>query len=224
MKSKVLIADDSTTIQKFVRMTLSKLDLDLFAVASLVEAKAVVQQDRPNVLIVDSCLPGVVGADQIKELRREAGNVPTIVLVGSFEGASTDELAAKGLDNIVRKPFEPPVLTNLLFALLEGAETVASVPTSLSQRPANTSIKSLEPDFSGIPLPGPLAEPAGESDADLIVKSQLESMLATKEGAKIFRKSIEDYCDRHFAALAREVIQQEVRRLIDDRSRHSVDN
>jgi hypothetical protein len=40
----------------------------------------------------------------------------------------------------------------------------------------------------------------------------------------LVRKAIEDYCERHFNTLAREVITNELRRLAEEKARHLVDN
>ena len=38
------------------------------------------------------------------------------------------------------------------------------------------------------------------------------------------RQAVEDYCERHFKSLAREVLTSELRRLADEKARHLVDN
>ena len=221
MNAKILVADDSTTIQKFIRMTLSKFDLAIFPATSLVESEAVVKQERPQVLLVDSCLPGVSGAQDINQLRDLAGGVPVIVLVGSFEGTPIEELQAKSLENIIRKPFEPSSLTDLLFSLIDRD---GGVVPGASQGEGEDPIGSLGADFSGIPLPNRPISPPRDSVEELIMKNELESNLEVDNITQLIKKTVEEYCDRHFATLAKEVIQAEIRGLIDERSRHSVDN
>ena len=41
--------------------------------------------------------------------------------------------------------------------------------------------------------------------------------------ARLVREAVEEYCNRHFAELARSIITTELRRLADDRARHLVD-
>ena len=40
---------------------------------------------------------------------------------------------------------------------------------------------------------------------------------------ELVRKAVEEYCDRHFKSLAKEVIASELRRLADEKARHLVD-
>ena len=214
MKAKVLIADDSTTIQKFIRMTLSKFDLSLYGTTSLTEAKAVVRQDKLDLMLIDSCLAGVKSAEEIIELQSAAGGVPVIVLVGSFEGTPAEELRAKGLEHIIRKPFDPAVLTDLVLKVLQGFDAEGS----------NAQVGSLSHDLSGIPLPDTETSLPRDDLEELIMKNEIESRMELDEITELVRNTVSQYCEKHFRAIAKEVIQSEIKSLIAEQERHSIDN
>lgn len=63
---------------------------------------------------------------------------------------------------------------------------------------------------------------AGSSGSDS-ESGNLESTVSKLLPALV-REMLEDYCERHFKSLARDVIATELRRLADEKARHLVDN
>lgn len=107
MKSHVLIVDDDEMIQMMVAF-LSKDGLNLRAtqVATAQEMNTVLKNDQVDLIVLDLNLPdedGLVLARQIKRYR----DVPILVLTGDEKKETLIAALELGVDDFVRKPFDP---------------------------------------------------------------------------------------------------------------------
>ncbi|MGA2191911.1 MAG: response regulator [Nitrospirota bacterium] len=101
---KVLIVDDETAIQRFLRNALSGDEFSLHEAGSGAEALAATISLRPDLIILDLGLPDMDGIEVIRRLR-EWSKIPVIVLsVREQEGEKVLALDA-GADDYVTKPF-----------------------------------------------------------------------------------------------------------------------
>ena len=87
MSSKILLADDSITIQKVIGIIFAGDEYELIIVdngsAALVKALA----NTPDILLVDAVMPGMTGYEVCEEFRREPSlkHTPILLLTGAFE-------------------------------------------------------------------------------------------------------------------------------------------
>ena len=130
MTHRVLVADDSTTIQKVIKIAFARHSLELVEAASYTEALSLSARRRPQLLIVDATLPGTRGPQDIQKLRDEAGGVPVILFVGSYDAVDEEAFRAVGIYNILRKPFDSVQLVQTVEDLLQLS------PTKRDQQPA----------------------------------------------------------------------------------------
>lgn len=108
MSIKILLADDSITIQKVVGIIFGGEDYTLTVVDN---GKAAVEKARelnPDVLLIDALMPGMSGYEVCEAVRATPAlaTKPILLLTGSFE--PFDETKAKncGADDFLAKPFE----------------------------------------------------------------------------------------------------------------------
>jgi CheY-like chemotaxis protein len=108
MSIKILLADDSITIQKVVGIIFGGEDYSLTVVDN---GKAAVEKARelnPDVLLIDALMPGMSGYEVCEAIRATPAlaSKPILLLTGSFE--PFDETKAKncGADDFLAKPFE----------------------------------------------------------------------------------------------------------------------
>jgi CheY-like chemotaxis protein len=126
MVCRILVADDSSTIQKVIRIGLAALQTDIKPAGSLMEASKAVDQGGFDLIIADAGLTGVSAASDFVDLANRAGRVPLIILMGSYEAVKEADLRAVGISHIIKKPFPPGELPKLV----EQLSTTAKVPTS----------------------------------------------------------------------------------------------
>lgn len=139
MVCRILVADDSATIQKVIRIGLAAVPSDIKAAGSYVEALKVIEQGTLDLIIADAGLPGVSIAGDFKKLSERAGQIPIIILMGSYEAVRESDLRAVGLTHIIKKPFPPSELPQLV-------QNLTGFPQRVSTQAPKTAPTTTEQD------------------------------------------------------------------------------
>ena len=125
-KRKLLLADDSVTIQKVVNLTFADEGIEVITVGDGDAAMQKFVEDKPDLVMVDVNMPGPDGyriCEMIKQ-NDETKHIPVILLVGSFEPFDEDEARRVGADDYLTKPFQSiRQLINKVSDLLDSQET-----------------------------------------------------------------------------------------------------
>jgi len=108
MSRKILLADDSLTIQKVVELTFAETDYEVIAVSSGDELLERLPEAQPDIVICDVIMPGRDGYDVCQEIKSgpDTLHLPVILLTGTFEPFDRDRALAAGCSEIITKPFE----------------------------------------------------------------------------------------------------------------------
>ncbi|MEO8505826.1 MAG: response regulator [Acidobacteriota bacterium] len=129
MSKKILLADDSVTIQKVVELTFMDEGVTVVAVGNGSDAIARLAEVNPDVVIADVHMPGASGYEVASKAKAWRPSVPVLLLVGTFEPFSKEEFAACGANASMKKPFDSQELLREVTAMLamsgEGATVVA---------------------------------------------------------------------------------------------------
>jgi len=131
MGKKILLADDSITIQKVIELTFSDEDFEVVTVGNGRLAVEKVQDVRPDLVLCDIIMPekdGYEVCDFIKKTPSLA-HIPVLLLTGAFEPFDQDRANRVGCDGFLAKPFEPQTLIAKVKDLLSQAGTRTVVPT-----------------------------------------------------------------------------------------------
>lgn len=107
-KRKLLLADDSVTIQKVVNLTFADEGIEVITVGDGDSAMEKISQLSPDVVLADVHMPGLSGY-QICEIVRDnpaTRDLPVVLLVGSFEPFDENEAARVGANAFLTKPFQ----------------------------------------------------------------------------------------------------------------------
>jgi CheY-like chemotaxis protein len=107
-KRKLLLADDSVTIQKVVNLTFADEGIEVITVGDGDSAMEKISQLSPDVVLADVHMPGLNGY-QICEIVRDnpaTRDLPVVLLVGSFEPFDENEAARVGANAFLTKPFQ----------------------------------------------------------------------------------------------------------------------
>jgi ribonuclease P protein subunit RPR2 len=118
----MLVVDDDAALRLLLRTTLAADEFDVEEASSASEAIALARFRRPDVVILDVGLPDGDGLEICRQLKRPSHeDSPTVVLL---TGADTIERAAveAGADALLRKPFSPLELLDLLDRLAAGSD------------------------------------------------------------------------------------------------------
>ena len=155
MAKRILLADDSITIQKVVELTFSDGDYEVTAVNNGAKAVLKLAEMRPDIILSDIIMPEKNGYEVCEYVKShpEFRTIPVVLLTGTFEPFDPDRADKAGCDAVVTKPFESQSLIHKVEELIEAARSNA--PTAPS--PAMS-----EPMPSG---PSPWTEEAAKPSA-----------------------------------------------------------
>lgn len=120
MAYKLLLADDSITIQKVVELVLAEEDFQIKSVSNGEDALNLLDTFKPDIVLADIEMPKVNGYNLCEKIKKNpsTSHVPVILLAGAFEPMD-EELARKvGADDSVIKPFESQELISKINAAL----------------------------------------------------------------------------------------------------------
>jgi CheY-like chemotaxis protein len=129
---KILLADDSLTIQKVVELTFSDSEYDLLCVPNGQRALEKVAEESPDLILADVVMPEKNGYEVCEAIKSNpaTARIPVILLSGTFEPFDRERAERLGCDAIVSKPFDSQQLLRQVEALLARApEDVPSTAT-----------------------------------------------------------------------------------------------
>lgn len=124
MGYKVLLADDSITIQKVIGIIFANEEYELSVVDNGNSALEKASEIRPDVILVDALMPGKSGYEVCREVRRNESlkDIPLLLLVGAFEPFDEEKARDSGADDHISKPFESQLLVEKVKKLIEIGE------------------------------------------------------------------------------------------------------
>jgi CheY-like chemotaxis protein len=111
-KKRVLIIDDSLTIQEMVKEALTPLDLNMETADDGYEGISRAQDNVPDLVILDVMMPGIDGYKTCSSLRKQFGSrkVPIIMLTAKDGTFSLIKGKMYGATDYMTKPFDPKEL------------------------------------------------------------------------------------------------------------------
>jgi CheY-like chemotaxis protein len=157
-RRKLLLADDSPTIQKVISLTFGDEGIEVVAVSNGTQALRVLEDEQPpDILLADVLMPGPDGYELCERVKRDERlrHVPVILLVGTFEPFNEAEARRVGADTVLTKPFQSiRDLVSKVGSLLGGGgepkqdETAAHEPPRQRAATASAEATSESSDFS----------------------------------------------------------------------------
>ena len=109
---KLLLADDSVTIQRVIELTFSGEDVDVLTASDGEEAVARIAADKPDIVLADIGMPKRSGYDVLRELRSDesCAGMKVIMLTARAQDRDVDVGFSLGADDYITKPFSPQEL------------------------------------------------------------------------------------------------------------------
>ena len=147
MPKKILLADDSITIQKVVELTFSDGDYEVSAVNNGAKAIQKLSELRPDIILSDIIMPEKNGYEVCEYVKShpEFRTIPVVLLTGTFEPFDPDRADKAGCDAVVTKPFESQSLIHKVEELIENARSEAK-----TQPPSPSPFAPGSSPFSGM--------------------------------------------------------------------------
>lgn len=160
---KILLADDSVTIQKVIGIIFGSEE---YALTVVDNGKAAVDKAReisPDILLIDAIMPGMSGYEVCEAIRSipALATKPLLLLTGSFEPFDETKANICGADDFLAKPFESQQIIDKVKSLYElGVSRAAAV----QPEPAWEQPEVIPQVISSVTSVG--SEPAPKSDIE----------------------------------------------------------
>jgi signal transduction histidine kinase/ActR/RegA family two-component response regulator len=118
---KVMVVDDELDMRDFLSVSLRQYGADVTALASVGEAVAALEREKPDVLVSDIGMPGEDGYALIRKVRalgpERGGQVPAAALTGFAAGDDSTRVLSAGYQVHLPKPVEPSQLAEVVGTL-----------------------------------------------------------------------------------------------------------
>jgi CheY-like chemotaxis protein len=124
---KLLLADDSITIQKVVELILSEENFEIKSTGNGEEALAQIPSFKPDIVLADIEMPKMNGYQLCEKIKQDpsTSNIPVILLTGAFEPIDEELARQVKADDFIVKPFESQDLLSKVNSVLGVATAVA---------------------------------------------------------------------------------------------------
>lgn len=105
---KLLLADDSVTIQKVIELTFADEGVRVVAFSDGATAIDRLEEEAPDIVLADVFMPSRSGYEVCEYVKHneKLRHIPVMLLVGSFEPFDEAEARRVGADDILTKPFQ----------------------------------------------------------------------------------------------------------------------
>ena len=131
MSFRLLLADDSITIQKVVELILAEEDCEIRSTHNGKEALALLPSFDPDIVLADTEMPAMNGYELCEQIKQEPSTsaIPVILLTGAFEPLDENRAQQVKADDYLIKPFEAQELINKINSVLAAKAAPAETET-----------------------------------------------------------------------------------------------
>ena len=128
--AKLLLAEDSLTIQKVFEVTFQQSGISLTMVDNGIDAVRMARELSPDLVVADVSLPGKDGFHVASELRSPAAGVscPVLILAGTLSPFDEGRFKSCGANGVLFKPFEYQELIDKVEALIRRPKEAVPAP------------------------------------------------------------------------------------------------
>jgi len=174
MPKKILLADDSLTIQKVAELTFSDSGYEVVCVSNGQRALEKIAAEKPDLIFADVVMPEKNGYEVCEAVKGNpaTARIPVVLLSGVFEPFDRERAERIGCDAIVSKPFDSQKLLAQVGEIFARAEAGEPEPFEAAQAEpfAPSAVAQPEPfeTAAAAPETGPLAIVISAQEAEVL--------------------------------------------------------
>lgn len=190
--ARLLVVEDEQDLQELLKYNLTREGYTVSCTDSGETALNMVQQDPPDLILLDLMLPGMDGLEVCRNIKAHASTQHIPVVMLTAKGEETDVVIGleMGADDYVTKPFSPRVLMARLKAVMRRPTS----ETEETEQPIQIGSIRILPDRHDVQVNGSSIEMTA-------TEFKLLQLLAKKPGRVFTRQQIIDGLHDGFAAV-----------------------
>ncbi|NUM87794.1 MAG: response regulator [Bdellovibrionales bacterium] len=117
-KHNILVVDDDETLRNAIAFDMKRCGFSVIQAANGTEAFRIVETTEVSLVISDVRMPGGDGLSLLERIRAFNPNIPLVIFVTGFAGASETSCIEKGALKVIPKPFDRQHLISSVFEAL----------------------------------------------------------------------------------------------------------
>ncbi|HAK54518.1 MAG TPA: hypothetical protein DCP38_03395 [Acidobacteria bacterium] len=216
MAHRLLLADDSVTIQRVIELTFTEEDVTVTAVGDGQQAIDQIRAEPPDIVLADVGMPEKTGYEVAEFVKGDPllSRIPVILLTGAYEPVDEERAKRIGCDGHMVKPFEPQMVINRVRDLLAGERPAALWTAPLDDEVSGIGAKAIalvrevdgataepapvaaEPDPAPSAIETPSVDPTPSEATPVLDELQTETSNISVTGESVPPEdSLDDYFD-----------------------------
>ena len=146
MTLKILVADDSITIQKIVGMAFENEDAEVQGIGDGQEAFDKILEFKPDIVLADVDMPGIDGFQLSKKIKEnpDLANIKVLLLASDLEDFDEDRFNKCQAENHISKPFKSDDIVQMVAQVMEGGKEAEIVEESALQERVAEEVKNAD--------------------------------------------------------------------------------
>ena len=192
MAKKILVADDSITIQKVVAMAFEKEDAVVEGISNGKEAFDKMSDFQPDIVLADVDMPGLTGFELSKKIKADPSfhSTKVLLLASDFEDFNKTLYNESGADDHISKPFKSDNIIKRVVELISGDTAKETVDLS-----AEDMDEAIEPAADDVVEPAAATELTPVAKVSPQEEDVLDEMIKDVESLKEMTYPLEVHSD-----------------------------
>jgi len=163
MSKIILVADDSTTMQKVAEITFKATEFTYVGARNVDEAVEKARAQKPALVLADAVMQGKSGYDLCQALKSDGklADVPVVILCGNSAAFDAAKGAQVGADGSLSKPWDTQVMLEKVAEFIDKASGGVARPGGTAPAVAASSgaVASYVPKVASAPISSARPEP-----------------------------------------------------------------
>jgi CheY-like chemotaxis protein len=147
MTIRILVADESITIQKIVAMAFENEDAEVEGVDDGKKIFEKVPDFKPDIVLADVDMPGLDGFELCQKIKRdpELANIKVLLLASDFEDFDEGRFKECQAENHISKPFKSDDIVKMVTQVMAGGNPpeTPGLPDNIEEKDDEPSLEEL---------------------------------------------------------------------------------
>jgi excisionase family DNA binding protein len=111
-RQKILVVDDDPRLREYLRVNLEMEGYEVLEAGSAEEGLAALDEEAPDLILLDVMMPGVDGWQMLSRVRERHGleSIPVVMFSGKVDSEQAAAAEEAGAQAFIGKPFDPQQL------------------------------------------------------------------------------------------------------------------